>query len=57
MKRGDFLKNWGLSSLKPNLGFMAGRFFPSEPDKAAPLTLTFNVVRDKTCGKTIETKY
>jgi hypothetical protein len=35
MKRADFLKKWGLSSLKLNFGFVEGDFTPSDPDKAA----------------------
>lgn len=86
MKRGDFLQRWGLASLKLNLGFVEGEFFPSDPDtlllltdnqsawdKAMadlgtglrelesavvlrPLTLTVNVVRDKTTSTTVAVK-
>jgi hypothetical protein len=35
MKRRDFLEKWGLSSLKINLGFLAGEFAPRDPDRAA----------------------
>jgi hypothetical protein len=35
MRRRDFLEQWGLSSLKINLGFLEGEFSPSDPDRAA----------------------
>src|SRR3984893_15857095 len=35
MKRRDFLQQWGLSSLKINLGFLEGEFAPQDPDRAA----------------------
>lgn len=35
MKRRDFLEQWGLSSLKINLGFLEGEFNPRDPDRAA----------------------
>jgi len=35
MKFRDFLENWGLSSLKLNLGFLEGEFQPKDPDRAA----------------------
>ena len=35
MKRHDFLEQWGLSSLKLNLGFLQGEFAPRDPDRAA----------------------
>jgi len=33
--RRDFLEQWGLSSLKINLGFLQGEFKPRDPDRAA----------------------
>ena len=35
MKRRDFLQQWGLPSLKINLGFLEGEFSPQDPDRAA----------------------
>jgi hypothetical protein len=35
MKRRDFLKKWGLSSLKINVGFLESEFAPSDPDREA----------------------
>lgn len=35
MKRRDFFEQWGLSSLKINLGFLEGEFSPNDPDRAA----------------------
>ncbi len=35
MKRGDFLQQWGLSSLKLKLPFVESEFSPNDPDKAA----------------------
>jgi hypothetical protein len=35
MKRGDFLRKWGLSSLKIKLGFLEGEFNPRDADRAA----------------------
>ncbi|GDY19200.1 hypothetical protein LBMAG56_05450 [Verrucomicrobiota bacterium] len=35
MKRGDFLRQWGLSGLKLNLGFLEAEFAPTEPDRLA----------------------
>ena len=35
MKREDWLEQWGLSSLKLNLGFLQGDFTPKDPDRDA----------------------
>lgn len=35
MKRGDFLRQWGLASLRLNFGFLEGEFSPTDPDKSA----------------------
>jgi hypothetical protein len=35
MKLRDFLEQWGLSSLKLNLGFLQGEFQPQDPDRHA----------------------
>jgi hypothetical protein len=35
MKRRDFLRKWGLSSLKIKLGFLEGEFDPRDADRAA----------------------
>ena len=35
MKNRDFLKQWGLSSLKLSLGFLNATFAPQDPDRAA----------------------
>lgn len=35
MKFRDFLEQWGLTSLKLNLGFLEGAFEPRDPDRAA----------------------
>ena len=35
MKRRDFLEQWGLTSLKINVGFLEGEFKPGDPDRAA----------------------
>jgi hypothetical protein len=35
MKLRDFLEQWGLKSLKLNLGFLGAEFQPSDPDRAA----------------------
>jgi hypothetical protein len=35
VKRRDFFEQWGLSSLKINLGFLEGEFAPRDPDRAA----------------------
>jgi|SRR5271157_2031425 len=35
MKRRDFLEEWGLTSLKLNLGFLEGEFAPQDADRNA----------------------
>lgn len=35
MKMRDFLEQWGLTSLKINVGFLEGNFAPQDPDRAA----------------------
>ena len=35
MRMRDFLENWGLSSLKLNLGFLETEFNPNDPDRGA----------------------
>jgi hypothetical protein len=35
MKHRDFLEQWGLSSLKLNIGFLNATFEPRDPDRAA----------------------
>jgi len=35
MERRDWLKQWGLSGLKLNVGFLNAEFDPHNPDRAA----------------------